>query len=300
MHRTMRAKVLLLIPFSFAAHVAGEEDAASIFDKDRAAIERAIQSYVAASNAQNSKAMADQWSPEGVYISNISGERVVGREAIADSLAKLIASEGKRQLAVATESIEFVSPNVALERGTATVEYSDQSTSKTAYRAIYVRRDGTWLIDRITEDETRADSHGQRLKELEWMIGDWVDRAGDDMISIECKWAKNRNYLSRAYTVDIEDRVASSGLQIIGWDPKQNRIRSWLFDSEGGFVEGTWSKKGDRWFVQSVATLADGSTGSFTSIFDPLDADSYRWKKVHRVVNGQVLPNVNEVVITRQ
>ena len=83
-------------------------------------------------------------------------------------------------------------------------------------------------------------------------------------------------------------------------DPKHKQIRSWLFDSNGGFVIGTWTKKGDRWFVQSVATLAEGSAGSFTSIFRPSNPDSYVWQKVHRIVDGEVLPNIDEVVVTRR
>ncbi len=301
MQMTTRIVMLILFSNPLAAQVPAQEEPSSTMDNERSVIERAIQSYVAAFNAQDAKAMAQHWSPEGVYISKLTGERVVGREAIAAAFAEIFAAQGKRQLKVSTESIEFISPNVALERGTATVEYPDESTIETAYRGIYVRRDGRWLIDRITEDRSPNDgSRYHQLKELEWIIGDWVDQAGDDMIRIECKWTKNRNYISRAYTVNVGGQIDSSGLQIIGWDPKKKQIHSWLFDSNGGFVDGTWTKKGDRWFVQSVATLADGSAGSFTSIFHPLDQDSYSWQKVHRVVDGKILPNIDEVVVTRQ
>ena len=30
--------------------------------------------------------------------------------------------------------------------------------------------------------------------------------------------------------------------QRIGWDPAAKQIRSWEFDSEGGFGEGTWGE----------------------------------------------------------
>jgi uncharacterized protein (TIGR02246 family) len=301
MQKTARVVTLILFSSVVAAHVGAQDAPSSNMDNERSAIERAIELYVAAFNVQDAKAMAQFWSPDGVYISKLSGERVVGREAIATALAEIFAAEGKRQLEVSTESIEFISPNVALERGTSAVECPDQSTLKTTYRGIYVRRDGKWLIDRITEDESPPDdSRYQQLRELEWIIGDWMDQAGDDTIRIVCEWTKNRNYISRAYAVNVDGQINSSGLQIIGWDPRQKQIRSWLFDSNGGFVEGTWSQKGDRWFVQSVATLADGSAGSFTSIFRPLDQDNYSWQKVHRVVDGEIVPNIDEVVVVRQ
>ena len=301
MRKTTYAVILILFSSPLAAQVAGQEEPSSSMANERLDIERAIQSYVAAFNSQDAKAMAQHWSPEGVYISKLTGERVVGRNAIAAALAQSFAAEAKRRLKVSTESIEFISPNVALEHGTATVEYPDESTLETAYRGIYVRRDGKWLTDRITEDKSPNDSSRyKQLKELEWIIGEWVDQAGDDTIRIECKWTKNRNYINRAYTVNVGGQIDSSCLQIIGWDPRQEQIRSWLFDSNGGFVEGTWTKKGDRWFVQSVATLAEGSAGSFTSIFRPLDQDNYSWQKVHRVIDGEVLPNIEEVVVMRQ
>jgi hypothetical protein len=49
-----------------------------------------------------------------------------------------------------------------------------------------------------------------------------------------------------------------------------------------------------------VATLADGGSGSFASVFRPLEDGRYAWQKINRVVDGQLLPNVDEVIIKRQ
>jgi uncharacterized protein (TIGR02246 family) len=246
--------------------------------------------------------MAQLWSPEGVYVNKLTDEHVVGRDAIAQSLNEIFAQPAKRQLTVATETIEFISPNVALEQGSASITSPGQADMQTKYRSIFVRRDGKWLFDRVTEEVTTTgdDSAYQRLMELEWLIGDWVDQAGDDTISFECDWTKNRNFISRKFAVNVDGQVDSSGLQVIGWDPKQKQIRSWLFDSSGGFVKGVWTKKDGRWFVASVGTFADGATGSFTSIFEPVDQNSYSWEKVQRFVDGKMLPNLDEVVISRQ
>ena len=300
MHGT-RVVLLILCLSAVTVRVAAQEATSSTAEADKASIEDAIQAYIAAFHARDAKAMAEYWSSKGVYINKLSGEQVVGRKAIAAVLAAMFATQEKRHLSVSTESIEFISPNVALERGIATVTHPDQPAISTAYRGIYVRRDGRWLIDRMTEDEQPdVESHYEQLKDLEWLIGDWVDQAGTDTIKTECNWTKNKNYISRTFTVNIGDQVNSSGLQIIGWDPKQKQIRSWLFDSNGGFVEGTWTHKGDRWYVQSVATLADGGSGSFTSIHRPLDENSFSWQKIHRVVDGEILPNIDEVIITRK
>ncbi|NIP86091.1 MAG: SgcJ/EcaC family oxidoreductase [Planctomycetales bacterium] len=286
---------------ALAMVLAGPHVCGAHSDEDRAAISQAVTSYVEAFNAADAAKLAALWSPEGIYTSRTSGEEIQGREALEEEFEAIFADGEPRELKVATESIEFVSPNVALERGTAIVSGPGDATSETRYRVIYVRRDGQWLIDRVTEDEVVPQvSHYEQLKELEWLIGKWVDEGDGITIETECKWTENQNYLYQLYKISTLDGQEFSGLQIIGWDADQKQIRSWLFDSDGGFVSGTWQKRDDRWVVQAVATLADGGRGSFTSIFRPLGEGRYAWQKVNRVVDGQLLPNMDEVVVTRK
>jgi hypothetical protein len=214
----------------------------------------------------------------------------------------MFAGKSVPKLLGTTESIRFISPNVALERGTATVTHAEDDVVESDYSVVYVKRDGTWLIDRVTEEEILVQlSNYEQLKELEWLVGEWVDAGEGISINVDCSWTKNQNFICRRYSVsDLEGAVESSGLQIIGWDAKQKLIRSWLFDSNGGVINGVWTRRDDRWIVQSVATLADGETGSFTSIFRPSDDGNYTWQKTNRVLGGQLLPNIDEVVVQRK
>ena len=293
-----KSSVLCVVIVACGAFSAFAADPAA----DKVAIEKAIASYVAAFNAGDAKALAALWSPEGVYTSRLSGDQVVGREALEKDFDVLFVEVKGAKLKVSTESIDFVSPNVAIEQGRATVLRPKDSPLESSYRAVYVRRDGKWLIDRISEDEEvpARPSHYEHLKDLEWLVGDWIDLDGGDAIKTECEWTRNRNFLTRSFTVSIEDRIDMAGMQVIGWDAARKQIRSWVFDSDGGFVEGVWKKSGDRWTVTSTATLADGKTGSFTSISRPLDKNSFGWQKVSRIVDGEILPNIDEVVIVRQ
>ncbi len=269
-------------------------------DEDLTAIKAAIQSYAKAFNARDAQKLADHWAPEGVYISRTSGDQVTGRAAMFKEFAAMFAQQSVPQLDVATESIEFISPNVALERGAVTVKHADDSVSLSNYRVVYVKQAGEWLIDRVTEEETEVQaSNYEKLKELEWIIGVWVDDSEGLSIKIECDWTKNQNFISRRYSVSQDGEIESSGLQIIGWDPNANQIRSWLFDSGGGFVDGSWSRSDDQWIIQSVATLPGGGSGSYTSIFRPLEEGRYAWRKINRVVDGEILPNVDQVIVTR-
>lgn len=268
---------------------------------DEAAIRAAIVAYVEAFNERDVERLVSLWSPEGVYISRSTGEAIVGREAMAEEFAAILTSENPPKLAVTTESIEFISPNVALERGVARVSYSPDDVVETRYRVVLLEEDGKWLIDRVSEDQMAGpNERHEKLKQLEWLLGDWVDEGDGFKVETSCKWTKNQNFMSRTYIVTVGDEIKSSGLQIIGWDAGKDQIVSWLFDSDGSVVTGTWLNSGDHWDVNSVASLADGSSGSYTSIFRPLNDGTCAWQKVNRVLDGELLPNLDEIVLTRK
>ncbi len=298
-HQICRAFVIVWL--AAASLVATGQDAVTETDDASAEIKASIQSYISAFNARDVAKLVSHWSPEGVYVSRTSGEEVVGREAMTKEFAAIFASDSVPKLAGTTESIDFISPNVALERGTATVTHAEADVVETNYSVVYVKRDGTWLIDRVTEEEIVVQpSNYQQLKDLQWLVGEWIDESDGITIEVTCRWTRNQNFISRTYTVSNEDEIESSGLQVIGWDPKQKQIRSWLFDSNGGFITGTWTKRDDRWIVQSVATMADGGSGSFTSVFRPSEDGNYTWQKINRVLGGKLLPNIDESVVQRK
>ncbi|WP_442508586.1 YybH family protein [Novipirellula sp. SH528] len=265
---------------------------------DRALIEKNVASYVAAFNAKDAKALAAHWSPEGVYVDRITGEQMTGRDSIEESYAKSLSVMKDSQLEVQVESIDFVSPNVAIENGTATVTGPEPVRSE--YSAVHVKRDGQWLIDRISEAEiVLPPSHYEQLKDLEWMIGNWVDQSGEGTVTTECHWARNNNFIIRSFTVPVGDTVDMAGMQIIGWDPVRKQIRSWVFDSDGGFNEGLWQQVDQKWIVGCTATLPDGRRATSDSIMKLLDEDRFTWQQVNRFVDGEMMPNLEEVVIVR-
>jgi uncharacterized protein (TIGR02246 family) len=269
---------------------------------DEAAIRKAVESYMAAFNQGDAKALAAMWSPEAVYTNPLSGEQVVGRDAIEKQFANIFTETKGIKLAAKTEAIQFVSPNVAVEQGTAKVIRPDQTPEESAYTAVYVKRDGQWLLDRVTEEDVPAPvpSHYEQLKELEWMIGKWVDQDDQATVVTECSWAKNNNFLTRSFTIQIRDRIDMAGMQIVGWDPSTKQIRSWVFDSDGAFGQGTWTKKDNRWYIQQHGVLPDGRKSSAVNIVTRVDDNTCTLQSVNRVVDGELQPNVDEVVVVRE
>ncbi len=90
------------------------------------------------------------------------------------------------------------------------------------------------------------------------------------------------------------------GTEIIGWDPRSNVIRSWVFDSDGGFGENVWVHEGKRWLVKHSGTMADGSEASATHILTNVDATTSTVQSKDRVVNGTAQPDVPETELKRQ
>jgi uncharacterized protein (TIGR02246 family) len=270
--------------------------------EDEASIRKNAEAFVVAYNKRDAKALAAMWSPEAVYLDPSTGDSVVGREAIEKLFAETLADLGDAKLEVEVKSIEFVSPNVAIENGTARVIRPNAKPEETSYTAVDVKRDGKWLLDRISEVEPPAPppSNYEHLKELEWMIGSWIDQDGRATIQTDCEWAKNRNFMTRSFAVAVGDQVNMAGMQIIGWDPVAKQIRSWVFDSDGGFSEGKWTRKDNRWLIEKVGTLADGRKTSAVNIVTYIDDNSCTWQSTNREVDGDILPNVDEVLVVRK
>jgi len=73
-----------------------------------------------------------------------------------------------------------------------------------------------------------------------------------------------------------------------------------MFHSEGGFGEGLWSRKGNQWIIKASRTLAGGEKASSVNILTPVDRNSFTWESVGREIDGELLPNIDEVTVVRQ
>jgi hypothetical protein len=134
------------------------------------------------------------------------------------------------------------------------------------------------------------------------MIGSWHDRDPRPAVEIQtdCAWTKNKNFMTRSFAVAIGDQVNKSGMQILGWDPNSKQIHSWVFDSDGGFGEGTWTHKENKWLIQNTATLPDGGKATSLNIMTELDENSFKWESVNRDIDGELQPNIEPVLVVRK
>jgi hypothetical protein len=152
-----------------------------------------------------------------------------------------------------------------------------------------------------TGDASATDAEQESpLDDLDWMVGQWIDQGEDVTIATNCSWTKNGNFLTRSFRVVVDEEVTLEGTQVVGWDPIGRRIRSWTFDSEGGFGQGRWIQDGSRWLVKTSYVLASGERASALNVFTYVDPDTFRWQSVNREVGGELQPNIPEVTVVRQ
>ena len=140
----------------------------------------------------------------------------------------------------------------------------------------------------------------EKLKPLEWMIGDWVDEDQSGRLETTCYWSADGNFIVRSFVVSVGGLTTFGGKQIIGWDPASNQIRSWVFDTNGGFGEATWSKQEKSWYVNSAIVLNTGEKASSINILTPVDENSFTWQATGREVGGVPLPETPKVTVVRK
>ncbi|QDU28966.1 hypothetical protein ETAA8_40720 [Anatilimnocola aggregata] len=138
------------------------------------------------------------------------------------------------------------------------------------------------------------------LDTLDWLVGDWVNEDENRPIEFNCHFTKNGSFLVRSFRIITEKDVRMSGMQVIAWDPAQQSIRSWTFDSDGGFGEDTWTQSGNRYTIRAHYTLPDGGIASAINVFTFVDDNKCTWKSVSREIDGELQPDTDEVVLVRK
>jgi hypothetical protein len=170
-------------------------------------------------------------------------------------------------------------------------------TSVIAQEDPAAQRAAVEVSEEAATDHTSQDSP---LAVLDWMVGTWIDEGEDATIVTTCEWTKNRKFLKRSFQVKVDEDVTLEGDQFVGWDPLAGQIRSWTFDSEGGFGEGLWIQDGDQWLVKASFVLADGARASSLNVHTHVDENTIRWQSTNREIAGELQPNIPEVTVVRQ
>lgn len=275
-----------------------EINAAKINERE---IEKYFKDYSEQFSKHDAKEMAELWSQDAIYINPATGAYVEGREAFAEEFKHWFEDKHSDKIVFTVKKIVFPKPDESIAIGTFQVTSKDGNIIvENAFRAVLTKEDNKWLFDEFRQISLdTAPTNYEKLKELAWLEGDWIDTDEDVNIETITKWDKNKNFLIQNFTFQVFNSDVLEGKQIIAWDPVEKVIRSWTFDSDGGFGQGTWYNKGNSWYVKNSYTLANGDTASAINIYTKVNDNEYTWASVGRDVNGQILPNIEPIKIVK-
>jgi uncharacterized protein (TIGR02246 family) len=254
--------------------------------------------YEEAYNKGDAKALAGTYS-EDVYYIDQDGAEVKGRDAMEKLLADNFKQNPGAKLAVTPEEVKQLAPDVKVTRGLATVTLANGASETTRYTAISVKKGDHWEISQLTETEAPPPSAYSRLDVLGWLVGTWEDKSEDQTVQQKVNWAGDKNFLVRTYKVKGADQSETDGWEIIGWDPIREQIRSWIFDSNGGFGEATWTTDGDDWLVRGSNILPDGSRSTAENVLTKVDDNKFTWESQNRTLNGDPRPSIDKIEVQR-
>ena len=262
---------------------------------DEEAIRKAFSDYVEAINKGDAQAMLSHWAQEADY-TNEAGDVTHGKDAIEAMCKPAMPHLKGHKVTGRVLSVKFVRPDVALLDGE--LDFTDAQGNREATRlsSLWLKSGDRWLIScarelpgQISAEPSEAYAH---LKQLEWLIGEWRGEGPKSGVGATCRSAPDKSFLIVDYTVERSAAEPKLVTLRIGWDPANQTLRSWVFDSLGGFGEGTWERDGNRWIVSSSGVLPDGGTASSTDAWEFKDENTYVWRSTDREVDGQPMPDV--------
>ncbi|MCC6124043.1 MAG: hypothetical protein IT426_03705 [Pirellulales bacterium] len=253
-----------------------------------------FQSYSRTFASGNAEALSAHWKSDGEIV-DAEGMRTLGRAAIEKTFADFFANNRGSKITIELLSAKPEGEDVIVAEILPKIDPPiSKSICQAGAMAVLVKdAGGKWLIEGVREKDPLPASYGH-LKQLEWMVGDWAvnaKKAENVIFSVHCHWTENKSFLICMYTAKHLD-VVRHGTQVIGWDAKEKKIRSWMFDSNGGFAGGLWEKTGNRWKIDMSGLSPEGEIVKGTQILAAVDADTFSFESTNRSKGGEKTADV--------
>jgi uncharacterized protein (TIGR02246 family) len=288
--------VVLCLAFPVRQGALRSDDILSAADDEQ--IRKAVDAYAHAFNKGDLDALTSVWATNAEYIDE-KGALTKGRPAIAALFKKYLATLKGAKIAFKVTSIRPLTADVALQDGTSKLTRGDGSIDDGRFTAVWFKKDGKWMLRSVRDlpyEGRDAIGAGGALKELQWMVGNWKgDKEG---VEVSVRWALNQAFLLQEYKVKQGDTHLEVK-QLVGFDPLTGQIKSWTFDSLGGYGEGLWSREGNSWVINTVGVVPEGQTGSAINVIRHVDDQHVVFQAKSREVGGQPIAD-SEVKLVRK
>jgi len=260
------------------------------------------EKYLAAYNAGDTKALLQFWAVDADYTTS-DGEVFRGREAIGKLMAAESEATKGTKLKIADASVRLIKPEVAIQDGVLEFTAPDGVIDRSRFTAVWAKNNGQWQLASVRdlgpiEAVEQPIARQNPLELIGELVGEWS--ASDEQASVVMRgeWMLGKQFLRLDYDVKPKAGEPFTVLQIIGWDPLDETLRSWVFDSNGGHGSGLWSRTDQGWSVLSTGVTPTGQVGAGTYNYT-VSGKSMTLNIVNRELAGQALPDA-EVKFTRK
>ena len=287
---------LVMLTLSALPALADQNDNADA----KAAIAKNGEAFIEAFHKGDARALAAFWTPDGEY-SDQRGKLLKGREAIEKAFQGLFAENKDLKLRIDSDSLRFVTADVAIEKGTTSVfPPGGAPPSRAHFTIVHVKKDGQWHLDSVRDSPFVAPANAEHLRGLEWAIGEWTGTTETGEVErLSFDWTENQNFIVASFTTAAKNVLVGDATVWIGWDPVGKNIRAWLFDSTGGFGEGAWTQNGKSWSLKMSIVLQDGKKATATYVLTPVDGENLTLQAKERSLDGKEAPDAKEVKMKR-
>jgi len=264
---------------------------------DEAGLRKAVDAYGAALQAGDIEAIKAFWSPDADYVDE-EGKKIKGRDAILNLYRDNIAEIKASKVVVKIKNLRFLTPDVAVMDGVVETTAKDGDTDVDNFSTVWTRSSGKWVMSSARNlPETSEEMAERGLTEIKWLIGDWVAESGALKINLKIRSALGNKFLHMEFAIQSANQKFDV-VQFLGWDPTQGAVRTWTFDSRGGFGEGVWERTASVWQGETEAVMPTGQISTAVTFLRMAGPDSFVWQATEREVDGQPIPD-NEVKYTR-
>lgn len=267
---------------------------------DEAAVKKLGDEFASVFEKRDAAAIAAHYTNEGEFIRN-DGEAIRGKGEIEKAYAAYFKTlTGKKKLEVQLDNLHFPSTDTAIAEVTLRLKGDDNEVEASSWReTLLVREGGQWKVA-VTREWDRDTNEDHTLKDLEWLVGTWEASGKERQATTSFEWDENKAFIRGKYSVKEGGKVVEAGTQLIGKDNNDGVIRSWAFQSDGGFGGGVWTREGKKWTVDVHGVMADGRELTATNVYIKLDPNTFSWQSVNRRLDGEPIPDTAPIKVTKQ
>jgi uncharacterized protein (TIGR02246 family) len=270
---------------------------------ERDAITKRIQAFSAAYNKGDLNSLLTLWSDDCEFIAD-TGKAYRGKDAIRVLLKRSLDNNKGAKQNIRVQALRFIKPDIVLETGEVTMTSSDGSSETGKYEALWIKVDEQWYLNRVRDlvensETTDTPEATTQLKPLAWLVGEWTDKDGKGDVTLVCKWGLDMTFLLLDFTVKRADGKVLTVSQRIGFDAANGNLRSWVFDSAGGFGGGTWTREGNSWVVESGGTYPDGRGTSGLDTWKYINESEFNWSSTNREVDEAPQPDLSVTFVKK-